>query len=84
MTVNTAPKLSAEARAALSAVLARHKDTTPALAFGVTTKDGVIYTGYRGDRVYGKPDDGQVNETTSEPLVPSALCAWIASLVKLQ
>lgn len=65
MTINATPKLSEEAGAALDAVLVQHLKTTPAVAFGVTTKDGIIYIGYRGDRVYNKPEEGQVDETTS-------------------
>ena len=38
----------------------------PALHFGVTTGDGVVYFNCAGDRVYGEPDKGQVDENTSE------------------
>lgn len=66
MTINTTPRLSDEAKAALDAVLAKHQDKVPAVSFGVTTKDGVVYTGYHGSRVYGKPEEGQVDKSTSE------------------
>jgi methyl acetate hydrolase len=38
----------------------------PATFLGVTNKDGELYFDCGGDRVYGKPDEGQVTPDTGE------------------
>lgn len=62
------PRLSAEGKAALDALLAKAvaTRTVPALHFAATTKDGVLYAGQAGERVFGEPEKGPVDEQTSE------------------
>lgn len=62
------PRLSEEGKAALDALLKKAVESrvVPALHFAATTKDDVIYAGQAGERVFGEPDKGQVNEDTSE------------------
>lgn len=71
------PRLSAEGKAALDALLAKAVAgrTVPALHFAATTKDGVLYAGQAGERVFGEPDKGQVNAETSESC--AALCCAV-------
>jgi len=63
-----APKLDASGKAALDTLL---KDTVesrnvPATYFGATTADGELYFNCAGERVFGEPDKGMVNEDTSK------------------
>lgn len=69
------PELNAEGKAALDAVLtkAAASRTVPAVHFAVTTADGPIYGNQAGERVFGEPDKGPVNEDTSER--PTLTCA---------
>lgn len=64
------PRLSAEGKAALDELLAKAVEsrTVPALHFAVTTKDGVLYQGQAGERVFGEPEKGNVGPDTSESL----------------
>lgn len=52
---------------ALDALLARTQSNGqfPAIHFGATTAHGPIYAAHSGDRVFGSPEQGQVDENTS-------------------
>lgn len=63
-----APQLKASGKQALQEYLDKvvgDKDV-PAVSMGVTNKDGELWFGCGGDRVFGKPDEGQINPDTSE------------------
>lgn len=51
---------------ALDAVLQKWAPHLPGVSFGVTTAEGAIYAGYAGDRVYEKPEEGQIGKDTSK------------------
>lgn len=38
----------------------------PAVSLGVTNKDGELWFGCGGDRIFGQPDEGQITPDTSE------------------
>ena len=38
----------------------------PAVSLGVTNKDGELWFGCGGDRVFGQPEEGQITPDTSE------------------
>lgn len=61
------PRLSDEGKAALDAILkkATESRTVPAMHFAATTKDGVLYAGQAGEKIFNEPEKGQVNEDTS-------------------
>lgn len=64
------PRLSPEGKAALDAILKKAVESrvVPAMHFAATTKDGVIYAGQAGEKVFDEPEKGQVNEDTSKSL----------------
>lgn len=68
------PQLSPEGKANIDRWLAETVDShfqTPALFVGATTAESEIYFNCRGDQVYGKPDEGQVDADTSECPLPT-------------
>lgn len=64
--IDHTPVLSAKGRAALDELLATRVDSRaiPAATFGATTADGEIYLNCRGERVFGQPDKGRVDDKT--------------------
>ncbi|KAL1409159.1 hypothetical protein Q8F55_005988 [Vanrija albida] len=60
------PSISDAGKAKLDALLHASVATpeTPALAFGAATADDVLYFAAEGERVWGQPDKGQVDDTT--------------------
>lgn len=62
------PKLDDAGVPALRKVLSEpiFKGTIPASTLGVTTAKETLFFEYGGDRVYGKPEQGQIDEDTSE------------------
>lgn len=70
MTISTtpAPKISDEGKAALDAYLNERVGSkeVPAVFFAVTNKDEEIYINCAGDRKFGHPEEGPVNQDTSE------------------
>jgi hypothetical protein len=62
--------LGPEGKEALDALLKRTVEGDappfPAIHFGATTATGELYFNCAGDRVYGEPEKGAVNEDTSE------------------
>jgi hypothetical protein len=63
-------RITSQGKAKLDAVLEKHagKDL-PALFFAAATPDGVLYKGCRGDKVYGKPEEGPVSWERSSELI---------------
>lgn len=45
----------------------------PAVSLGVTNKDGELWFGCGGDRVFGEPDEGQITQDTSK-----SRCMWLS------
>lgn len=78
----TAPKLNDAAKASLDQYLASVADSGNYAAqfMGVTTADGPLYYACKGERVWGEPDKGQVDENTSESPadVAESLLTWPA------
>lgn len=72
MTVTTAtahqPSISAKGKAALDELLAARVGSgrIPATTFGATTTEGPIYFATKGERVLGDPDNGEIDDKTSE------------------
>lgn len=62
------PKLSPAGSAALDALLKETVESRviPATYFGVTGADGELYFNCAGDKVFGSPEQGQVDADTSE------------------
>ncbi|WOO82583.1 Acyltransferase LovD [Vanrija pseudolonga] len=60
------PTLSAAAKAKLDALLHTSvaQPETPAFAFAAATADELLYFNSAGERVWGSPDKGQVDDTT--------------------
>lgn len=61
------PHLNSSGKQALDDYLAKVvKDRrVPATTLGVTNKDGELWFGCGGDRVFGQPDEGQISSDTS-------------------
>lgn len=61
------PKLGTGRQEALDTLLKRTVDerTMPAVHFGATTAEDELYFNCRGERVYGEPDKGMVDDDTS-------------------
>lgn len=62
------PRLKASGKQALEEYLAKvvTDRKVPATTLGVTNKDGELWFGCGGDRVFGQPEEGQINADTSE------------------
>jgi hypothetical protein len=62
------PHLKSSAKQALDQYLAKvvHDRKVPATTLGVTNKDGELWFGCGGERVFGQPDEGQISPDTSE------------------
>jgi hypothetical protein len=60
--------LSQKGRAAIDNLLRETVESkrVPATFFGVTTADSELYYDQKGDRIFGKPDQGEVDEHTSK------------------
>jgi hypothetical protein len=67
MTVTPKPRISAEGKAKLDALLAEKvaEAKIPAIFFGASNADGELYFDYKGDKVLGEPDKGPVTLDTS-------------------
>ncbi|KAK4686966.1 hypothetical protein P7C73_g3164, partial [Tremellales sp. Uapishka_1] len=82
----SSPKLNGDARKVLDTYL---RDTVqghdvPALHFGVTSADDIIYFNQAGDRVFGEPDMGQVDQdTTLELFSMTKFVTTVACLIAI-
>lgn len=68
MTISAQPaQLTPEGKKALDDLLDGFvaEKRIPAITFGATTADGLIYFNAKGDKVFGEPDKGQIDENTS-------------------
>lgn len=63
-----APQLKDSGKQALQKYLDKvvNDKEVPAVSLGVTNKDGELWFGCGGDRVFGEPDQGQITEDTGE------------------
>jgi len=60
-------RISKQGAQRLSAILDKHAGKNlPALWFMAATKDRVLYKDCKGDKVYGRPEEGQVSLDNSE------------------
>ncbi|BEI82851.1 hypothetical protein CcaverHIS002_0307190 [Cutaneotrichosporon cavernicola] len=84
MTVTPKPQLSADSKAALDALLAEKvaEKKIPAIFFGASNADGELYFNAMGDKVFGEPDKGQIDENTTVQLFSQT--KFITSLACLQ
>lgn len=66
--VEHTPILSAKGKAALDELLTSRVESRniPAATFGVTSADGEIYFNHAGERIFGQPEKGNVDDKTSE------------------
>ncbi len=62
------PKLNANGQQALDALLKKTAEErkNPAAFFGATNAKEEIYFGCGGEKVFGKPEEGMVNQDTSK------------------
>ena len=80
------PQLKQTGKAALDQFLQKtiQDKKVPAAFLGATNKDGELYFECEGDRVFGKPDEGQVTPETGQSYIIRSSCDTMSDISVLQ